>query len=341
MSESVAPDLRVPPSITKNDSHMRLSKPSIAMVAVAVAVASGCSKNSGPGSSQAGEGSDRPTVVTSFAPLAWAADRLAATAVDVIDLTPPGSEPHDLELSPSQIVAIGEAELAFVVGGGFQPAVEDAVADLGDDAVILLDRLDGGDPGERDPEAGDVDHDDGHQHGGIDPHVWLDPPLMIEVVEVMRAEITRRVPEAADRIAANAAALVLELETLDRDITETLEHCARRELVTAHDAFGRFASRYGLVAIPIAGISPDIEPSPSRLAEIAELARDLDVTTIFAESLVSPEVAQALATEAGGLEVARLDPVEGFTDEQRAAGVTYFDVMRENLAAIAAGLSCS
>lgn len=357
MSESVAPDLRHPLVRSKNDSHMKSRTVqvvgTIVMVVVAIGLGSGCS-----GESDSGDDDARPTVVASFAPLAWAAERIGGDAIDVVDLTPPGVEPHDLELSPSQIAAVGEARLAIVVGGGFQPAVEDAAAGLGDDALVLLDRIDLGDgagddhvdehaddhPGDDADDEAD-DHadaaDDGHGHGEIDPHIWLDPVLMVDVVEVMRDEIAKRVPADAERIRTNADALVGELVALDRDARDVLAACIRRELVTAHDAFGRLAARYDLTAIPIAGISPDVEPSPDRLAELSELAREHGVTTIFAEVLVSPEIAEALAREAGGLEVARLDPIEGFTDEQREAGVTYLDVMRDNLDAISAGLDCA
>ncbi len=355
MSESVAPDLRRLPAVSKNDSQMknRIVQVVGTIVVVAVGVGSGCSGESDPGDDGA-----RPTVVASFAPLAWAAERIGGDAIDVVDLTPPGVEPHDLELSPSQIATVGDARLAIVVGGGFQPAVEDAAAGLGDDALVLLDRIDLGDgadddhaddsaddhPGDDADDDAD-DHadaaDDGHGHGDVDPHIWLDPVLMVEVVEVMGDEIAQRLPADAERIQTNVEALVSELVALDRDARDVLATCGRRELITAHDAFGRFAARYDLTAIPIAGISPDIEPSPDRLAELTDLAREHGVTTIFAEVLVSPEIAETLAREAGGLEVARLDPIEGFTDEQRDAGVTYLDVMRDNVDAVSAGLDCA
>ncbi len=294
---------------------------------LAVAASSvGCANRSDSASS-------RPRVVVSFAPLAWAAEAIGGDAIDVVDLTPPGVEPHDLELAPSQIAAVGDADLVIVLGGGFQPAVEDAAAD----ALVLMDQLDLDSHAEDDGHVDDEDHD----HGGVDPHVWLDPILMQHVVEIMAVEIAARVPDSAEEVAANADALVAELAMLDEEARVALDRCARRELVTAHDAFGRLAGRYGLRAIPIAGISPDVEPSPARLAEIAELVRDYGVTTIFAETLVSPEIAETLADEAGGLTIARLDPIEGFTDAQRDSGVTYLDVMRDNLASIAVGLDCT
>jgi zinc transport system substrate-binding protein len=119
-----------------------------------------------------------------------------------------------------------------------------------------------------------------------------------------------------------------------------LSDCDRAQIVTAHAAFGRLARRYGIEQHAIAGIAPDEEPSADRIAELADLAQRDGVTTIFTETLVSPRVAETLAREAGGLETATLNPLEGFGDDENDAGANYVSVMRDNLAALRVALGC-
>jgi zinc transport system substrate-binding protein len=205
------------------------------------------------------------------------------------------------------------------MGGGFQPAVE-AAASGSPRSVVILDQL-------------TVDATD-------DPHVWLDPNLFRAIVAEVEAVLIDVVPDRADGVRANADRLRAELADLDASYQDGLAHCARRELFTAHEAFGWLAERYDLEQHGVAGISPDAEPSPQRLAELAELVQDAGATTIFAETLVSPEIAETLAAEAGGLRVATLNPIEGLTEEQADAGSDYLELMRVNLETLRTGLGC-
>jgi zinc transport system substrate-binding protein len=160
-------------------------------------------------------------------------------------------------------------------------------------------------------------------------------------VQVIEDALVAVDPEGTAIYEANAERYEAALDTLDRELVTGLADCERREIVTAHAAFGWLADRYDLEQHAIAGISPDDEPSASRLAELADLARDEGVTTVFTETLVSDRVARALAREAGGLRTAVLNPLEGLTREQREAGADYLSVMRENLAVLRDALGCS
>jgi zinc transport system substrate-binding protein len=270
------------------------------------------------GRSGANPSSGRMSVVASFYPLAEAASRIGGDRVDVRNLTPPGVEPHDLELAPDRIAEIQEADVVLYLGNGFQPAVEQAVADARGVAV--------------DVAAGiQRDHD---------PHVWLDPVLYRRVVDRTELALEQTSPKDAERFASNAKAFDEELARLDRDYRAGLSHCARHLIVTSHEAFGYLAARYGLVQYPIAGLSPDAEPSPDRLAELAALVKREGVTTIFTEELVSPKVAETLAREAG-VKTAVLNTLEGLTDQEIAAGDDYVSVMRRNLRVLQVALGCS
>jgi zinc transport system substrate-binding protein len=165
--------------------------------------------------------------------------------------------------------------------------------------------------------------------------VWLDPVLWSRAVDVIADAI---VDAGVPLDEGLAEAFRGEMEALHQEFRSGLSRCARDLIVTSHDAFGRLAERYGLRVEPIAGVSPESEPDPARLDELAELVEREGVTTIFTETLVSPEVAETLAREVG-VRTDVLDPVEGVAPE-REGTATYFSLMRENLEALREALGC-
>jgi zinc transport system substrate-binding protein len=265
-----------------------------------------------------GGGSTGVDMVAGFYPLAWAAERIGGDRVTVTDLTPAGTEPHDLELTTRQVDDVLDAEVVVVLGGGFQPAVEDAAARRDDATVDVLDEL---------PQ-------DALAQG--DPHVWLDPVLMADLVSVIEAAFVSADPAHKARYRRNADDLRDELRSLDEAYRAGLATCQRDLVVTAHDAFGYLTDRYGLREEGVAGLSPDAEPDARRLAELADLARQEGVTTVFTEELLSPDIAETLAREAGGLRTEVLNPLESRSDQG-----DYLAVMQDNLDKIRAALGCS
>ena len=258
----------------------------------------------------------RTQVVAGFYPLAFAAAEIGGDRVEVTNLTPPGAEPHDVELSVKGVERVRDADLVLHLGQGFQPSLEDAVEDDG----AALDLLEG-----LELREGEEDEED-----TLDPHVWLDPVRFAQVVERIGAELGGEAP---------ARQLASQLRALDGEYRVGLEDCERGELVTAHHAFGYLGERYGLEVIPITGISPESEPSPQDLARVSELVSDRGVTTVFVEPLLSPEIGETVAREAGA-ETAVLNPLEGLTEEELERGESYFTVMRSNLETLKAGLGC-
>ena len=263
----------------------------------------------GAGSRSAGGG--KSLVVAAFYPLAYAAEQVGDGHVRVENLTPAGEEPHDLEISPNDVREIGSAKWVFLLGHDFQPQLEDA-AGSGHEVVRLLDT-----PG--------IDR---FQNG--DPHVWLDPHRYALIVGRIGAALGER---------ARASRLVARLRVLDREYRRGLAHCARKEIVTSHEAFAYLAQRYGLRQIAITGLTPEAEPAPRDLARVVALVRRTRATTIFFETLVSPRIAKTVARETGA-KTAVLNPIEGLTRSQVDRGEDYFSLMRENLAQLRAALQC-
>jgi zinc transport system substrate-binding protein len=265
----------------------------------------------GAGCGGASRDTGRTSVVASFYPLAYAAEQVGGPSVDVRNLTPPGAEPHDLEASPGDVQELSDADLVLLLGGGFQPQLEDAAGD-GDHVVRALDT-----PGLDLLET-------------TDAHVWLDPRRYALIVE--------RIGEALGRPTA-AESLVGRLRTLDREYREGLADCDRREIVASHAAFGYLADRYGLDQIPITGGNPEGEPAPRDLERAIDAVRETGATTVFVEPLVSPRVAETVARETG-VETAVLNPLEGLTEDEQARGEDYFSLMRANLAVLRGALGC-
>jgi zinc transport system substrate-binding protein len=249
-----------------------------------------------------GQGDDeRTSVVAAVFPLAELARAVGGPNVEVHDLTPVGVEPHDLELSSREVDRIQDADVVLYLGGGFQPAVEEAVERSGGRRLDLL------------------------PPGTDDAHVWLDPLLMAGLVDkVVEAFGPGSRPRGEQFKQA--------LSALDADYRRRLAACDRRVLVTTHDAFGHLARRYGLTREPLTGLDPEAEPDPKRLAELADLVRARGVTTVFTEG-TDDRSAESLAREAG-VRTAVLR-----TLETPAAG-GYVEGMRANLDALAGALGC-
>jgi zinc transport system substrate-binding protein len=274
-------------------------------------------------------GSGSIAVVAAFYPIQAAAVAIGGAQVRVTNLTGPGVEPHDLELTPDAVEAIQSADLVLYLGEGFQPAVEDAVADAGGVAVDLLDHL----PTLAPPA--------GAEEGlAIDPHVWLDPSIYAAMGEEIRTALGDVAPQHSEEFAANAASFTHDLTALNDAFTAGLAHCARHLIVTNHAAFGYLAAAYGLQQQAISGTAPDAEPSAERIAQLKELVENEGVTTVFTEELVAPDVADTLADEAG-VQTAVLYTIEGLTPDEQAAGENYDSLMRKNLATLEDALGCS
>ncbi|MFV2115468.1 metal ABC transporter substrate-binding protein [Micromonospora sp. LOL_025] len=312
----------------------------------------------------AGADPQRVDVVAAFYPLQFLAERIGGDAVKVSNLVKPGAEPHDLELNPGQVGQVAEAELVVLLKG-FQPALDEAVEQNAKDRAFdvstvqpLMDAAAGGHDHDHDHEGEEHAHEGeehahpeesgkpkesgkaeepGHEEGGTkDPHLWLDPTRLATVGDKLAERLGRADPGRAADYTARAGALRAELEKLDAEFTAGLKTCQRREIVVSHTAFGYLTERYKLEQIGISGLSPENEPAPQRLAEVAREAREHKATTIFFETLVSPKVAETIAAEVGA-KTAVLDPLEGLSTD----GGDYLSVMRANLATLRTALSCS
>ncbi|WP_341229591.1 metal ABC transporter substrate-binding protein [Nocardioides salarius] len=319
--------------------------PATAALALALSGCGALTSDSTSGS----EGSE--TVVAGLYPLQYVAQRVAGDAFEVENLTQPGGEPHDLELGIGQTAALSDAALLVYVDS-LQPAVDEAAEEVSGtevlDAATVVDLIPfedehsdeehEGEEHEGEEHEGEEHEDDhsGHDHGELDPHFWLDPLRMADLGDAVAERLAEIDPDEADSFEERAAELRSDLETLDGEYTEGLAGCEIRTVVTNHDAFG-YLEGYDLELASINGFSPDAEPTPAALAELQDLIEDTGITTVFSESLVSPQAAEVLAADAG-VDTAVLDTIEGLTDD--TADEDYLSLMRSNLAALQEANRC-
>jgi zinc transport system substrate-binding protein len=270
----------------------------------------------------AGGSSGKVEVAAGFYPLAWATERVGGDLVSVTNLTQPGVEPHDLELDVQETAAIAEADVV-VHESGFQPAVDDGVEQNATGTVV-----DAAEIAHLQPVAGQPDE--------LDPHFWQDPQRLSEVADAVAEALGEADPEHRATYDGNASALRAQLTELDRQYADGLADCERDTIVASHDAFG-YLAKYGLTVEPIAGLSPGAEPTPADLARLQGLIRADGITTVFSETLVSPKLAETLASDLG-IRAEVLDPIEGLSDD--TATDDYLSLMRDNLAALEEANGC-
>jgi len=304
--------------------------------ALLLAATAGCAafSNDTPGSGDGGS----VQVVTAFYPLQFVAQRVAGEHADVVNLTSPGREPHDLELSPVQSAAVSSADLV-VYEKGLQAAVDAAVDQAHGVPTVEAGSVAGLEPSSHHGHD-DADHDHGGEEesglGDLDPHFWQDPLKLATVADAVADALVEADPDHADDFRANAAELDQDLTTLDQDYTAGLQGCERDTIVVSHNAFG-YLGRYGLYIEPISGLSPEAEPTPADLARLQQLIEEDGITTVFGERLVSQKTAQSLADDMG-VESKVLDPIEGLSSE--TADDDYLSLMRDNLAALREANQC-
>lgn len=303
------------------------------LIPVAAATALGLGALTACGSSAADDkGSDgKLSVVASFYPMQYLAQEIGGDHVDVTNLTEPGQEPHDLEVSAKQRAQLEESDVAVYLKG-LQPSVDEAIGQSD-----IKTKIDAGTLTALEKHGTEVDGHD-HEHGehthdadAADPHIWLDPVKYAEVAEGVGKALEKADPDHAAEYKKNTKALVGDLDELNTKFEKGLKDTRSSTFITTHAAFGYLAERYGLTEEAINGLDPESEPSAARVKALQKTAKADGVSTVFYETLVSDKTAKTLAGDAK-LKTDVLDPIEGITDKSK--GDDYISVMESNLAAL-------
>jgi zinc transport system substrate-binding protein len=293
----------------------------------------GCS-NAGKGASaqEGDKGTDALSICASFYPMYDFAGKLAGDRATVTCLVPAGTEPHDWEPSTTDVRTISTCDMLVYNGAGMEHWIGDVSNGISGEKPVLVCASDGLELRELPEGEGDEDET------GTDPHVWLSPVNAKHQLGVICDAIVSLDPAGREEYDANYERWAAEFEKLDSEFSDDFSNLSNRTLVVSHEAFGYLCDAYGLTQVAIAGIDAEGEPNAQQMAEIAQFVRENNVKTIFTEELVSPKVAEAIASETGAT-VEELNPLEGLSDEELANGEDYFSVMRKNLAALREALA--
>lgn len=282
-------------------------------------------------------------VMASFYPMYDFATKVGGDKVEVTNMVPAGTEPHDWEPAATDVKNLEEADVFIYNGAGMEHWTEDVLGALDNKELKVVEAsrgltlLEGKEEDEEETEdsSSDSDASDESTDSEItyDPHVWLDPLNAKAEMENIKNAFVEADPDNKDYYEQNYETYAEKFDQLDKEYKDGLADTKSKDLITSHEAFGYLCQAYGLNQVGIEGLSPDSEPDASRMNEIIKFAKENNVKTIFFEELVSPKVSETIADEIGA-KTAVLNPLEGLTDDEISAGEDYFSVMESNLKTI-------
>jgi zinc transport system substrate-binding protein len=274
----------------------------------------------------------RLQVTASFYPMAEFARQVGGSRATITTLVKPGVEPHDYEPTPQDVAAIYRSKLFIYNGAGLESWAGKLLPDLRAHHITAV-------RASQDVALKAKDASDTENNSPTDPHIWMDPRLAVQEVSTIQQAFAAADPAHRSTYQANADAYVKQLETLDAAFKSGLAQCTQHSIVTSHQAFSYLAGEYGLQAVGIAGLNPDSEPSPQKLAAVAAFVKANDVRYIFFENLVSPKLSETIARETGAQTIS-FNPLEGLSQAEIQQGKNYISVQKDNLQALRTALHC-
>lgn len=284
----------------------------------------GCSKENKGNENSEG----KIKIYTSIYPLYDFAKKVGGDKVDVTNLVPSGTEPHDWEISTSDIVNLEKAGMLIYNGAGIENWTDKVISTLENKDIVYVKTSEGLDIhkiGEKDSQK-----DNEHNHGSYDPHTWLSIKNAKQEMENIKNALVKYDSDNADYYEDNYEKYAKKFDELDKKYSDTLGPIKNKTIIVAHEAFGYLCEEYDINQEGIEGLTPDSEPDPARMSQIIKFAKKNNVKTIFFEELVSPKVAQTIAKEINA-KTEVLNPLEGLSEEQINNGEDYFSVMEKNL----------
>jgi zinc transport system substrate-binding protein len=290
------------------------------------------------------------------------AQKIAGDKAVVENIVPPGVEPHDFEPTAKDMIKLNEGQLFIYNGAGFEGWIEKALGALQSQSLVVVDAskdielLAADEHGhdehahedehahdehaKKDDHGHDHDHakkeeehahdDQEHEHGEFDPHIWLDPMKAKQQAALIKDALIQVDPANQAHYEENFQALSQQFDDLDAAFKDLVSQIHHKEIVVSHAAFGYITNAYGLVQIPISGLSPSNEPSPKQLQQIISLAKEHEIEYILFDTLVSSKVAEVVKREVGA-ESLTLNTLENLTQEELSQGKDYFSVMYDNI----------
>jgi zinc/manganese transport system substrate-binding protein len=261
---------------------------------------------------------------------------IAGDRAEVVQLIPSNVGIHDFQAKPRDVETIAEADVLVQNGVGLETFLTDLIRNAANPDLTIVEASEGI-PTVSSPDHGEESHaeDDGHNHshGGVNPHLWLDPVRAITQVENIRQGLVAADPQGQEIYEANAAAYIQALKDLNQELGALLSPYAGQTFVTFHDFAVYFAQRYGLRVEFLVAV-PEVSPSPQDLQRIIDLIKAENIRALLTEPAAGKESLSALAQDLQ-LEISVFDPLESGDSAPEA----YFKIMRQNAENIANAMS--
>jgi zinc transport system substrate-binding protein len=310
--------------------------------------------------------SERLKIYTTVFPLQDFTEKIGGEHVEVLSVFPTGADAHTFEPTPKTMVSIAKADALIYVGAGVEGFIDSAIKTLDNEKVQLVKATENMELSKAqeenelhdDEDLTETEHDhhqsdsnieesnshdehevqnnsdtgteDHHHHGDVDPHVWLDPLLAVELAENILHTLEELKPEAKKDFENNFDELVKNLHALDQEFIDVVKESSRKEIVVSHAAYGYWESRYGIKQISVTGLSPTNEPTQKDLTHIINLAKEYNIEFVLFEQNLTSKVSEMVKKEINA-EALTLHNLESATEEDIKNSADYFSVMRQNL----------
>jgi zinc transport system substrate-binding protein len=281
---------------------------------------------------------DTLTIYTTVFPLQYFAARIAGEHAEVHTIYPPGADEHSFEPSQKDMIALAESDLFFYIGLGLEGFVNKAKSTLENENVQMIAAARNIHP-ENSQESGHEEHEeheeqeeneDAHNHGDVDPHVWLDPIYAKELAKSIKDALSKQKPDLSTEFDQNYNVLIGELDKLDQNFKETASNAKLNKIIVSHAAFGYWESRYGIEQISIAGMSTSSEPTQKDMEKIIATINKYNIHYILVEQNVTSKLAETIAAETDA-ELLKVHNLSTLTDKDIKNKETYFTLMEQNL----------
>jgi len=290
----------------------------ISLLALVLMYLVGCASSEKEDSQTAGEDAAKLRVGVSIVPQASLVEAVGGDLVEVITMIPPGASPENYAPTPQIMGELSQAQVYFAIGvpaerDGILPRLAQEYSEM--KVVDLASRVDQIYPAlEMAP-------------GETDPHRWMSPLRVQEMVKIIAGELAALDPENADTYQSNAAAFQDELMQLDTEIRDSLAQVQGKSFIVYHPAMGYFASDYGLNMIALE--EEGKEAAPGRLEEVIDQAKKENIKVIFYQAEMDSKQARTLAQELGGKAelIAPLAP--DYIDNLSKIALTFAQVLQE------------
>ncbi|MEH7355474.1 zinc ABC transporter substrate-binding protein [Neobacillus drentensis] len=276
------------------------------------------------------------TIYTTVYPLQYFTERIGGKYVDVKTIYPPGADEHSFEPSQKDMMNLADSDLFFYIGLGLEGFVENAKGTLKNEDVTLVptaDKL----QLPKDHHTAEEEHDD-HDHGDVNPHVWLDPIYSKEMAAVIRDSLAKKMPQNKDLFNENYQKLAAELDELNSEYEQTISNAKHKKIIVTHAAFGYWEQRYGIEQISISGLSTTNEPTQKELEKIVSIADHDGLHYILFEQNVQSKLGKVVQKEIG----AKALPIHNLailSKDNIKDKETYFSLMEANLETLKTALN--